>query len=372
MDPMRLPSLMLALAVIAGLAWWFLGRQDDPTAASEVATTATAATTGATATTAVQPDAAVPVMVLDSSAGPTTNRVVLRGRTEANRRVVVRAETTGLVASEPRQRGTAVAAGDVLCRIDPGSRPAQLSEAEARLAEASAEARAAESLSQKGFTAETTRFARLAQLQSAQAAVDLVQLDIARLEIRAPFGGVLETDTAELGARLDRGDPCATVIDMSQVKAVGFAAEQAVDQIVAGQIARVRLVTGRVAEGTISFISRVADPDTRTYEVEITLDNPDGLLRDGMTAELEIDLAPLVAHRLPQSALTLDDDGRLGVRLAVEGRARFVPVTILRDDPGGLWVTGLPETATVIVVGQEFVRDGRQVIATPVTWDDLG
>lgn len=316
--------------------------------------------------------APVPVAVLTVMAEDAPNRLTLRGRTIANRSVTVAAETAGRVISAPRRKGARVAEGELLCRIDPGSRPAQLAEAEARLDEARAEADAAESLSAKGFTAETTRFARQAALQAAQAAVELIRLDIERLEIRAPFDGWLETDTAELGSRLGIGDPCATLVDLSRLRASGYVGERDVDSLALDRPARIRLINGREAGGHISHIARVADPDTRTYEVEVTLPNPEGRLRAGMTAEILIDLAPTRATRIPQSALTLDDEGRLGVRLAVDGVARFAPVAVLSDDTDGVWVTGLPERARLIVAGQEFVRDGRAVEAREIGWDQLG
>jgi multidrug efflux system membrane fusion protein len=362
---MRWTSILMALAVVGGLAWWFGLRERPAPAAAEAGQEAAAEPAPRDA------ERPVPVMVLEVEAGQAENRLTVPGRTRANRRVDVAAETTGLVMSEPQRRGARVAEGDLLCRLDPGSRPAQLAEAEARLAEAEADARAAESLSAKGFTAETTRMTRQAELEAAQAAVDLIRLDIRRLEIRAPFAGVLETDAAELGSRLAPGETCATVVDLSTVRASGYVSEDVVDRIALGQAARVRLVNGHVAEGEVTFISAVADEDTRTYEVEVTLPNPDGRIRDGMTAEITIELPAERAHRLPQSALTLDDEGRLGVRLAERGRARFRQVSVLSDAPEGVWVLGLPERARVIVAGQEFVRDGRAIAPTPIGWDDL-
>ncbi len=354
---MRLTSLALALLSAGALYYWFAVRGP---AEDMAVTVVTVATTGAEA----EQNRPVPVMVEVSEARPMVDQLVLRGRTVAIRNVSVPAETAGLVISQPLRKGTTVAEGDVLCRLDPGARAAQLLGAEAGLAEARIEAEAATTLSRKGFAAETTRMARQAQLEAAQAQVDLVKLDIARLVIHAPFDGVLETDTAEIGSRLDLGDTCATVIDLSSVKVSGYVSEQEVDQIVPGQTATARLINGRTIPGEISFISRVSDPETRTYLVEVTLLNQDGRIRDGMTAELRIDLPAEVAHLIPQTALTLDDAGRLGVRLAVEGKARFVEIRIIRDEIDGVWVTGLPERAAVIVVGQEFVRDGRSIAPT--------
>jgi multidrug efflux system membrane fusion protein len=358
---MRLTSLVLTLLLGGALYYWFALRAPVDAPLRQVDANAVVAV----AAPEPRRDDPVPVMVLQSRAEPAVTRLTLRGRTAANRNVSVAAETTGLVISQPLRKGATVARGDVLCRLDPGARKAQLLEAQARLAEARIEAEAATTLSRKGFAAETTRMSREAQLGAAQAAVDLVELDIARLEITAPFAGVLETDTAEIGSRLGPGETCATLIDLSSVKVAGYVSETEVDKIAIGQTATARLINGREISGEISFISRVSDPETRTYQVEVTLPNPDGRIRDGMTAELRIDLPAQIAHRLPQSALTLDDDGRIGVRVAESGVARFYPITIIREEVDGVWVGGLPDSASVIVVGQEFVRDGRAVAPAP-------
>ena len=368
---MRWTSFLMACAAVAGLAYWFVLRE-RPAPESVGAAVAGGAAEAAGAAERTEPNPSVPVRALTVEAGAVEQSLAVPGRTRASRLVAVAAETAGLVISEPLRRGARVDEGEVLCRLDPGSRPAQLREARARLVETEAEASAAESLSARGFTAETVRMTRQAEYEAARAAVELIELDLARLEIRAPFAGMLETDAAELGSRLAPGDTCATVIDLSSVRVSGFVAERSVDLIAQGQPARVRLANGGTATGTVSFIARMADESTRTYEVEVTLPNPDGAIRDGMTAEIAIDLPPVRASRVPHSALTLDDAGRLGVRLAEAGTARFRPVEIVREDRTGVWVAGLPDRAEVIVVGQEFVRDGRAVEAVPIGWDELG
>ncbi len=307
--------------------------------------------------------AAARVVALRSVAQSFSDRLVLRGRTEADRHVDVRAEIDGLVASEPIRKGAVVEAGDILCRLDAGERPAALTQARADLRQAQADFEAAQSLSARGFTSETETLSRSARLEAARAALMRAEIDMRRLEITAPFDGVLETDTAELGALMQPGSVCAALIALDPIILVGFTAERDVERIAADAVARARLVTGRRVEGTIRFISRSADPQTRTYRVEVAVPNPDLKIRDGMTAEIEIALAGKPAHFAPQSALTLDDEGRLGVRLVSEGAARFAPVDILADTPDGVWLDGLPREADIIVVGQEFVDDGAPVSA---------
>jgi multidrug efflux system membrane fusion protein len=138
--------------------------------------------------------------------------------------------------------------------------------------------------------------------------------------------------------------------------------ETDVERVQPGALAVAKLASGGQVEGEVTFLSRRADETTRTFRVEIRVDNPDLTLRDGQTAEIVISADGKTAHLLPQSALTLNDEGTLGVRLVTaENTAEFAAVSLLRDTTTGVWLAGLPETANVIVIGQEYVTDGVPV-----------
>jgi multidrug efflux system membrane fusion protein len=155
------------------------------------------------------------------------------------------------------------------------------------------------------------------------------------------------------------------VIQLDPIKLVGFVAEANVARITLGAGARAQLVGGQAVSGAVTFIARSADPDTRTFRVEVAVPNPDLALRDGQTAEIMITSDGTPAHLLPQSALTLNDAGTLGVRIVTAGNAAdFVPVTLIRDTAEGIWVAGLPDAADVIVIGQEYVVAGVPVAAS--------
>lgn len=346
----------------------------------------------------------VRVFARHSKAQVVDSAVVLRGETQAARSVDLRAETAGQVVSEPLRKGSFVQQGQVLCQIDAGTRPALVAEARARLAEARArvpeaaaradQARAqlkeaelnrnaASKLSKDGFASETrlaateaavsgakaaveTALSGLetvqANIQSAQAAVASAEKELERLEIKASFAGLLESDTAELGSLLQPGSLCATVIQLDPIKLVGYAPEAQVERIEVGALAGARLSDGRELRGRVTFLSRRADDTTRTFRLEIEVPNPDLSVRDGQTAELLIASDGAKAHLLPQSTLTLNDEGVLGVRLVGDGNLTvFAPVQLLRDTVQGVWVTGLPDAADVITVGQEYVIEGVEV-----------
>lgn len=352
-------------------------------------------------------ESAVGVVATHSVAQIIDSAVILRGRTEAAREVTVASETSGLVISEPRRKGAFINEGELLCRLDPGTRDASLAEARARLAEAegrvpeaqagvleaSARVREAEinlnaarRLSEDGFASETRLVSAQAAMetatagvqransavssaqagiQAAQAAVASAEREIDKLTITAPFSGLLETDTAELGALMQPGTPCATIIQLNEVKLVGFVPEADVAKVSVGAMAGARLTSGQQVQGRVTFLSRSADDLTRTFRVEVTVANDDLAISDGQTAEILVASEGNTAHLIAQSSLTLDDDGVLGVRTVGTGNiAAFMPVTLLRDTAEGVWVIGLPDTVDIITVGQEFVIDGVRVAPT--------
>ena len=386
------------------------GGSDAADGTGEVAADTPRADTIAEVAAAAPAAPPVAVIATESAAREIDSAVVLRGRTEAARTLDLLAETGGKVVSEPMLKGAAVTAGDVLCEIDMGTREATLAEARARLAEAEAnlptaaarvaEAEAArasarldldnaETLAAEGYAAQTRVLQARAALasaeaaassaeagaasaaaavESARAAVAATERDIANTRVTAPFDGMLESDAAELGSLLMAGSLCATIIDLDPIKLVGFVAEVDVDRVALGAPVGARLASGREVIGTVTFLSRSADPETRTFRVEAEIANPDLAIRDGQTAEILIQSAGRRAHLLPQSSLTLDDDGNLGVRVAEAGPAgdvaRFVPVEMLRDSPDGVWVAGLADVARVITSGQDYVTDGTPLAVT--------
>jgi len=352
-------------------------------------------------------EVAFKVVAFSSKASTIDSAVVLRGETQAARTVTARAETNGLIVNTPLRKGTFVGEADVLCQLDPGTRASNLSDAKARLESARArvpetqarleEAKAkldeakinfnaANKLSEGGFASEsrvanaqaTVRTAEAAVasakagfdttrsgIQSAEAAVASAEKEIERLTIRAPFAGLLETDTAELGSLLQPGAACATIIQLDPIKLVAFVPETEWSRVHLGAPAMARLISGREVMGAVTYLSRSADPLTRTFRVEVEVANSDLSIADGQTAEILIGADGALAHLLPQSALTLNDEGALGVRAVGAGNiVEFHPVTLIRDTVDGVWLADLPETLDVITIGQEFVRAGVKVAPT--------
>ena len=302
------------------------------------------------------------VQVLRSQAQPRIREIKVSGRTEASRAVTMRAETEGTVAELLVERGTAVAKGEPLIRLALEDRPARVKEAEALVAKRELEFRAAEDLSKKSFTSEVSLANAKAELESARANLESARLELARTTIRAPFDGVFNRNHVEVGNYVRVGDDIADMVDLDPLLLVVELAELSVGEIRKGVPAQAELIDGRPVDGRVTFVSSIASPETRTFTVEVSVDNPDMTLVDGMTATVRLPAQEVMAHRVPPAALTLNDAGAVGIKYVdADGRVVFAEASTSAATADSVWLTGLPDSVDIITIGQEFVSEGQIV-----------
>lgn len=350
-------SVIIAGALAIGATAWILsgqfGAPDKPAAANG---------SQAVPAEAEKPLAAVRIRIL--KARVKQDALIVNGRTEESRKVTLRAETAGPIIDVPAVEGRIVETNDVIARQNVEDRTARLAESTALVKQREIEYRAAAELAKKGFRSGTKLAEARAQLDAARAKTKSMRIDISRTTIKAPFRGVLETRYVEKGDYVRVGDDIASIVDLDPVLAVGSASESDVGAITIGEPGKVTFIGGNVAEGKIRFIASVADPDTRSFRIELEIPNPDHRIRAGLTGKLALPLPPVRAHVLSPAVLTLADDGRIGVRIVDSNDiVRFKPVSILSQSADGLWVSGLSDGERLITIGHEYVRAGQKVRA---------
>ena len=302
------------------------------------------------------------VRVAVVQAEPRMRTVVLRGRTEAKRTVEVTAEIAGQVVTRPVERGMQVKQGQLLCEIAVDDREVAVAEARAGLKQARIEHKGNLKLAGQELLSEVAIATSEARQEAARAHLHRQQLNLERTRITAPFDGVIERLNLNTGDYAMPGASCATLIDLDPMLVVAHVTEEEVEHLEPGRAISGTTRMGQVIAGQLSFIGKQSDPVTRTYPVEITVPNTDYSLRSGLTVTSLAELDRVRAHRVSPSLLTLGDDGAMGIRTLDEAnRVVFSAVTIVEDGPEGLWITGLPETANIITVGQEYVAVGETI-----------
>ncbi len=302
------------------------------------------------------------VAVVEREAEPVERLLALQGQVEPDVRVIVRAETAGQVAEWQVSRGATVTAQDELASLRMDDREARRRQAIARERGLESDYDAKRQLFEEGHIPRTELEALEAELEAARAEREAVELDIRNTRIRAPVSGVVNQRLAERGEFVARGDPVAEIVDNDPLVAVVQVPQHQIARVRPGQEARIRFLDGRRAGGEVRFVSTVAEPGTRTFRVEVEIPNPDGALPSGISAGVEIPTEEVKAHKLSPAVVGLDDAGRVGVKTVDDNdRVVFHPVSVIRADPDGVWVTGLPERVRVITVGHGFVTAGEHV-----------
>ena len=192
-------------------------------------------------------------------------------------------------------------------------------------------------------------------------------VELNRTEVKAPFSGYIES-IVKPGNFLDRGQICATIIDLDPIKFVAEVPEIQVSKVNIGQEAIIELITNQRVNGNLTFVSKSASPKTKTFKIESEIVNSSGSIKDGVTATMTIRTDPVLAHKISPSILVLDDLGRIGVKVINSNNVvEFSEVQIIEDLEEGLWISGLPDSVEIIVQGQGFVEDGQIITDNLIT-----
>jgi multidrug efflux system membrane fusion protein len=287
--------------------------------------------------------------------------ITVRGRTQALHAVDVRAQVEGVVQAIHFEKGQSVKKGDVLCEIVLNDRGAKTDQAKALVDQTSKELQVAQELYKDGFRSKTQMAESQANYEQAKAALSTNEIALSNTKIRAPFDGFIDQRYVDVGDYMRAGDKCELVIAPEPFLVVGAVSEEEVGQLHVGAPASATLVTGETVQGKIHFVADRADTTTRTFPVEVELPNPDGKLRDGVSADIHFPVRQIKAIRISPGILVLDDAGQVGVRAVVGGSVHFYPITIVDDGPDGMWIAGLPDRVSIITVGQQFVNNGERV-----------
>ena len=313
---------------------------------------------------AIAERAPVAVEVVASKARAVTDYLVSDGQAVPDRVTVLRAEAGGNVEEVLVSKGERVEAGQLIARIEAEDRDASRATAEAELARARRDFEAVESLANRGYaTRQRVDQARVA-VTAAEAQVAQASRGISDTNITAPFAGVLDGLDIEAGQVVTAGAEIGTLVDADPLKIEIKVPQQAVRSIEAGKTAAIAFITGEKRDGRVTYVSTNANTATRTFTAEVEVDNTDGIPA-GISAQVRIPTSEAKAHFVSPATLSLGADGTLGIKTAeADDTVGFYAIEVVRAETKGVWVSGLPDEARVITVGQGFVDRGENVQPT--------
>jgi len=288
--------------------------------------------------------------------------LIIHGQTAPNRSVALTSELSGKVIKIHKREGDFVKKGQLIVEIDPQDKPQKLIMAQAQLKQRELEHQANQNLIKKGLQNETQLAQSESLLAAAKAQVKLLQVQLAATNIRAPFSGILEGRKVELGTFLKSGNGIISLLDFNPFIIKAYAAEKDLVRIQTGSKAMGRTLDGIEHQGAIRYVSSQASAASRTFAVELEINNPSERQSDGATADIFVPMGQTPAIFITPALLSLNEKGIMGAKyVASDQQVVFAPIELVKAESNGVWVSGLPNPVDLIVVGQSFVSPGETV-----------
>ncbi|MBL4611825.1 MAG: efflux RND transporter periplasmic adaptor subunit, partial [Pseudomonas sp.] len=238
-----------------------------------------------------------------SQAEPLSREQVLQGQLLPWQQVQVMAQVSGRVEKLLKQQGERVSAGEPLLQLSDEGRSQQLEQARAIYRLRQKELEGARKLRASNYVTENEIVRLEGEVARAQADLSAAQLAVKYNQPVAPFDGVVDRHHVEVGEYVQPADPLMSVVNVERLKATAQIPQQEANRVAEGQAVKIRLLDGRELEGEVNFVSLAADPQTRSFYVEVAVANPESWRVAGGSATLRIQLPPVMAHRFSPALL---------------------------------------------------------------------
>lgn len=331
-----------------------------------------------------------------AEAGPSafSGEIRLTGILEAENSVALTAQLSGTVSSVNASEGQKVQKGETIISLDKNELLVQLDQARANLEKSKAaadQAKIAYDDIEKEFQRSQKLFkegviapkelemvtskrdqarlqydsAQKAGLAAAQDSVKMIELNLAKTDIKSPFSGILVSRNLTAGENVSPGTPVASVVSIDSLILTANIPDTLVNYLQTGQKTEVTCnsLPGKTFSGEIIFISPVSLASGQSFPVKIRVNNPDWLLKAGMPASSILhykENAPLV---VPNSAL-LKQGSKTFVYVVQEGKAVKTPVvTGLANDTHTIILGGLQAGELIVIEGTDTVTEGDVIKA---------
>ena len=260
------------------------------------------------------------VQVLDSEAFVIKDSIDFSSTTEAHQRIEVKSEIMTTVQEVLKKAGSFIQKNDLVIRLDEYNSNLELYK------------------------------------------LDLLsESEFKKIALYAPFDGILLDNHKIAGELIMPGERVYELIDLSSLEIYGYINENEILNISIKNEVDVSIL-GEEVEGFIDYVSPISDPETKTFEVVVKVENKNLRYKDGLSSMISINKGEVLAHKISPSILALGNDGQLGVKVIVQGNVvKFKEIEIIEDTSEYMLVTGLDKNEKIIIVGQQYVSNGEKV-----------
>ena len=284
------------------------------------------------------------------------------GSTEPSYSINVVARRNGTVTQILVDEGTNVLEGQILAKLDKENLLTDLEAAIAAEKSAQQSFEIAEKLGKQNFASNLDLIQSEAALKQAQAQVASIRRQLDYTELRASKSGRLEQLNLETGQFVQKDRTVATILGMTPMKLIAPVPQTQISEITIGDKVIVTIPGLQEKVGIVKQLASAANEATRTFDVEIEIDNTEGSIRSGMSSEVSIVIDKAKAFSVSPAHLAISEDGSLKVK-TIDSRnlVKIVDVKLIRASGNMAFVSGLDDGALMLTTGQAFVSEGEIV-----------
>lgn len=292
-----------------------------------------------------------------------TERIVrLSGKSKEERKVSIKAELSAQVDKIIAYDGAEVNQSESILQLEQVEALARLRQAQSQETRAELEYSSQRRLLAQKLTSTATVAKARGDYEASKASASLAQKQFDATKVQVPFAGRVEKIYVAEGDFVQPGQLLADIFDYDPLVVVGDLSELEVGYIKQGAKVDVIFITGEEVEGNVRYVSKNADIDSRTFEVQVEIPNTDKSLRAGVTAELDFHTGLVNAVKIPASIISIDNEGKIGVKGVDENdKVVFYRIDIVKAETNEMWVGGLPDGVKLIIRGFGFVNDDEKV-----------
>jgi len=353
--------VVVGIAAAAFAGYWF-GARNGPTGASASAPQAAAKAGGPQAAGSSQGSVAVEALKVAQQPMPQTITAV--GSLRSDESITVRPEVAGRISAIAFQEGQRVTKGATLIRLDPAINAAEVQQSRANLKLAQSKYERAVDLAKSNFISGQAKDEAENNLRVAEAGLQLAEAKLAKMEIKAPFSGIIGLRVVSVGDYVKEGADVVNLESIDPLKVDFRVPEMYMKQVQVGQSLQVQLdaLPGKSFEGKVFAVNPLVDAAGRSIVIRALVRNQDTSLRPGMFARVRlITKDEQNALVIPEQAIVPQGDEQYVFRVA-DGRAIRVKVELGQRRDGLVQVVrGLEANDVIVTAGQMKIRDGVPV-----------
>lgn len=355
-------AVVVVGTAVAGTSYWLGSRQNLVEQSKAGPPQASASATGNAKAAQAPPPTAVDAGSVKLV--PLSKAITAVGSLRSDETVIVRPEVSGRITEIGFREGQRVAKGTTLVRLDQSIQRAELLQADANLALAKSRIERARDLHGKGFISSQAKDEAESNYKVAQAAYELSAARLTKLEIKAPFAGVVGLRMVSVGDYVREGQDVVNLEAMELLKVDFRIPEIFLKEVSVGQPLQLTLdaVPNKIYAGQVLAINPLLDANGRSIVIRAAVKNTGATLRPGMFARVSL-LSSQVQNGLtiPEQALIPVGDDVFLYKIA-DGRALRTKVEIGQRRTGfAEIVSGLAAGDVVVIAGQPKLRDGAEV-----------